>query len=79
MRIPVDTQKVQVLATGQPFPVLDFTTKTPKLDPAAYLCTRCPWFYRAPGERSDPTTTNSVASTAPPSIKSATCSPSPAW
>jgi hypothetical protein len=70
MRSPVDTQKVQVLAIGQPTQVLDFTTKTPKLDLSGVPLYKVPVVLSGTGERSDPTTTISVASTAPPSIKS---------
>ncbi len=70
MRIPVDTQKVQVLAIGQPVTVLDFTTKVPKLDSNGTPLYKVPVVLAGTGERSDPTTQISFASPTPPAIKS---------
>ena len=67
MRIPIDTQKVQVLAIGKPYPVLDFTTKEPRLDTDGTPLFKVPVVLTGTGDRSDPTTTVTFpAATAPP-------------
>jgi hypothetical protein len=69
MRIPVDTQKVQVLAIGQPTPVLDFTTKTPKVDQSGLPLFKVAVVLTGTGDRDDPTTTITIAAATAPAIK----------
>ena len=57
MRLPIDTTKVTVLAIGDPRPVLEFGTDTPKIDKAGKPLFKIPVLLSGTGDRTDPTTT----------------------
>ena len=61
MRLPIDTNKVSVLAIGDPRPVLDFGTENPKVSPDGKPVFKVPVLLLRTGDRTDPTTTITVS------------------
>lgn len=61
MRLPIDTTKINVLVIGDPRPVVDFGTETPKLDKFGKQMFKVPVLVSGTGDRTDPTTTITVS------------------
>lgn len=70
MRFPIDTSKVTLLAIGQPQPQVEYKSTNAKVDANGTPLYRVPVVLGGTGERTDPTTTITVASPTAPNIKS---------
>ena len=60
MRLPIDTSKVSVMATGQPRPVMEFGTQNPKVGVDGKPVFKVPVLLIGTGDRTDPSTTITV-------------------
>jgi hypothetical protein len=65
MRLPVDTSKLTIIVIGDPSPVLEFGTNSPKLTPDGRALHKIPVLLTGTGERVEPTATVTVAGTLP--------------
>ena len=57
MRLPLDTNKLNVLAIGEPRPVLEFGTENAKFDATGKPLFKVPVLLSGTGDRTDPTST----------------------
>ena len=60
MRLPIDTQKVTVLAIGEPRPIFDYGTDNPKKTADGKPVFKVPVLLSGTGDRTDPTSTITV-------------------
>src|SRR5664280_359284 len=70
MRLPIDTTKVTLLAIGVAQPQIEYRGTAHKTDARGTPLYRIPIVLGGMGERTDPTTTVTVASIEPPTIRS---------
>lgn len=65
MRLPVDTSRLNIIVIGDPTPVLEYGTQSPKTTPDGRPLFRIPVLLTGTGERVEPTTTVTLAGTLP--------------
>ena len=61
MRLPIDTNRITVLAIGEPRPVLEYGTDQPKLSADGKPLSKIPVVLLGTGDRVDPTASITVA------------------
>jgi hypothetical protein len=69
MKLPIDTSRISAIVIGDPSPVLEFGTTTPKLTSGGQPLYRIPVLLAGTGERIEPTTTVTVSGVLPTLVR----------